>query len=477
LENTVNTDLIRDHVDSFILRFLASGDSYGYDIHKAISNATEGVYEIKQPTLYSCLKRLEKNGFITSYDGQTSNGAQRKYYSITDKGREFLNIDIVQWEFSRTLLDRLLSDKQIDLASVEHPFDPSELRPRTRRGTGVAAAATTDGATEDVDVMPDADGDPIAPSEADSQQQIGEAQPAVLQQTDPTQTAPEPPAPDPQSSVAADDASVEPNQAVESAPADALSYDSTLQATQLDIDSYIEDRDNAPKEKPILADFLRDHLENNADDYLTPLNELFREEPYLNEQRPPVYQEEVPEEQHARQNAYNYGELKERAQSEGYRLLPYSKAVSTSYYSMNFIFSARLRRDSLVLLYLVMLAEVLISYFALDRFAGLGYVFYLVVGCVLLLCPIAGVILYLIKPDKRIRAEFDLKSSISGMIMLTINLFIVSMLFAFFLFKADLGRPATMIKPILYPTFLFIDLPIYTLIYAALYNTRRYHLK
>jgi len=34
-----------------------------------------------------------------------------------------------------------------------------------------------------------------------------------------------------------------------------------------------------------------------------------------------------------------------------------------------------------------------------------------------------------------------------------------------------------MIKPILYPALLFIDLPIYTLIYAALYHTRRYHLK
>ena len=140
MENNANTELIRDHVDSFILRFLAQSDSYGYDIHKAISTATEGVYEIKQPTLYSCLKRLEKQGLITSYDGETSNGAQRKYYAITDKGRDFLQKDITQWEFSRTLLDRLLSDKQIDLSTVERPFDPSELRPKTKRGVGVANA-------------------------------------------------------------------------------------------------------------------------------------------------------------------------------------------------------------------------------------------------------------------------------------------------------------------------------------------------
>ena len=460
MENTVNTDLIRDHVDSFILRFLAQGDSYGYDIHKAISNATEGVYEIKQPTLYSCLKRLEKNGFITSYDGQTSNGAQRKYYSITDKGRDYLNIDIVQWEFSRTLLDRLLSDKQIDLATAPHPFDPSELRPRTRRGTGVASAAAADGENEETNPLPEADSEPIAPAEAD------------YQQPSTPHAATESPAPATQNEVTADGTTADTTEVA----SDTFSYDPNVHATQLDIDSYIEDRDNAPKEKPILQDFLREHLENNNDDYLTPLNDLFREPTYPAEQRH-VHQEEPSEEQHSRQNAYNYGELKERAQAEGYRLHPYSKAVSTSYYSMNFIFSSRLRRDSLFLLYLVMLAEVLISYFALDRFAGLGYVFYLVVGCVLLLCPIAGVVLYLIKPDKRIRAEFDLKSSISGMIMLMINLFIVSMLFAFFLFRADLGNPVTMIKPILYPTLLFIDLPIYSLIYAALYNTRRYHLK
>ena len=459
MENTVNTDLIRDHVDSFILRFLANGDSYGYDIHKAIANATEGVYQIKQPTLYSCLKRLEKNGFITSYDGETSNGAQRKYYSITDKGRDLLNVDIVQWEFSRTLLDRLLSDKQIDLSTAPRPFDPSELRPRTKRGTGVASAATGEGVVNeplsDVDdsadesTLPAVDDDPEPEESAVLPEDEGLSQNTTEATVSAESVAPSASQPSP--------------------------YDpSALQATQLDIDSYIEDQDNLPKEKPILQDFLQEQMER-SDDYLSPLSALF--DVPSPAPAPSIRAQDVSVEEPVRQNPFNYGELKERAQAEGYRLHPYSKAVSTSYYSMNFIFSSRLRRDSLLLLYLVMFIEVLVSYFALDRFAGLGYVFYLVVGCVLLLCPIAGIVLYLLKPDKRIRAEFDLKSSISGMIMLMINLFIVSMLLAFFLFHADLGEPISMIKPILYPTLLFIDLPIYSLIYAALYHTRRYHLK
>ena len=452
MENTVNTDLIRDHVDSFILRFLAKSDSYGYDIHKAIATATEGVYQIKQPTLYSCLKRLEKQGFISSYDGETSNGAQRKYYAITDKGRAFVEKDIAQWEFSRTLLDRLLSDKQIDLATAPRPFDPSELRPRTKRGTGVANAV--DGASDPIEGTDDSSASMVestAEAQAETQEIAAES---VRQEESAAEEAVSP---------------VEPTQ-----PAEAPSPFSA-EVVQMDFDSLIaEDADGGEDgEPPILQEFLREKMAD-GDDYLSQLNSLY-DTPV-----PPAsisaQSEEQPAQDEARA-AFNYGELKERAQSEGYRLHPYSKAVSTSYYSMNFFFSSRLRRDALLLLYAVMFLEVLISYFALDRIAKLGYLFYIVMGSVLLIFPIIGIVLYLIKPDKRIRADFDLKMSLSGMIMLMINLIIISMLFAFFLFGADLAKPETLVTPLLYPALLFIDLPIYTLIYAALYGTKRYHLK
>lgn len=131
--DTVNTELIRGHVDTIILNSLEERDRYGYEILDIISDLSEGRYEIKQPTLYSCLKRLEKQGFISSYFGDETQGGRRRYYQLTEKGRATLEQDQREWEFSRTIINRLLSDKEIDLKTVEAPFDPSELRPLTRR--------------------------------------------------------------------------------------------------------------------------------------------------------------------------------------------------------------------------------------------------------------------------------------------------------------------------------------------------------
>ena len=106
----VNIDLIRSHVDTIILRSLCDEDKYGYEILNEIKEKSKGLYMLKQPTLYSCLKRLEKLGYIRSYKGDVSNGAQRVYYSLQPEGRAFLESDQVQWEFSRTIIDNLLSD-------------------------------------------------------------------------------------------------------------------------------------------------------------------------------------------------------------------------------------------------------------------------------------------------------------------------------------------------------------------------------
>ena len=66
---SIASDMIRGHTETIILRQLLHGDSYGYQINKAIQDATGNRYELKEATLYTAFRRLEQAGCILSYWG------------------------------------------------------------------------------------------------------------------------------------------------------------------------------------------------------------------------------------------------------------------------------------------------------------------------------------------------------------------------------------------------------------------------
>ena len=109
-ENTgqISSDILRGHTDTIVLACLMDGDRYGFEIYKAILEKTEEMYELKEATLYSSYKRLEKGAYITSYWGDESQGARRKYYHITEAGRELFSKNMRDWVFTRKIMDKLL---------------------------------------------------------------------------------------------------------------------------------------------------------------------------------------------------------------------------------------------------------------------------------------------------------------------------------------------------------------------------------
>ena len=102
------SDLIRGNIDAIILCVLSDGDSYGYEILKEIAQTSRGAYEMKEPSLYTSLKRLESQDFVESYWGDETQGARRKYYRVTDAGKTELNAAIKRWVHVREIIDRLL---------------------------------------------------------------------------------------------------------------------------------------------------------------------------------------------------------------------------------------------------------------------------------------------------------------------------------------------------------------------------------
>ncbi len=123
MSKEINSDLIRGNINTIILKALYAGDRYGYDIVKEIETKSHGQYTIKQPTLYSCLKRLEAQGFVSSYWGVQSNGGRRKYFSLTDMGKEVFKQSQDDYEYSRTIIDKLISEDKYDLGNYETNTD------------------------------------------------------------------------------------------------------------------------------------------------------------------------------------------------------------------------------------------------------------------------------------------------------------------------------------------------------------------
>ena len=105
---SIASDLIRGHTDTIILACLMGGDNYGYEINKSIQQKTGGQYELKEATLYTAFRRLEQAGHISSYWGNEQTGARRRYYSITDSGRDTYRTLIAEWNSAKEMIEQLI---------------------------------------------------------------------------------------------------------------------------------------------------------------------------------------------------------------------------------------------------------------------------------------------------------------------------------------------------------------------------------
>ena len=72
-----------------ILTCLLERDFYGLDLISEIYNKSNGRIELKKPSVYSNLTRMEKQGYVSSYLKNSELGPNRKYYSVTERGRSF----------------------------------------------------------------------------------------------------------------------------------------------------------------------------------------------------------------------------------------------------------------------------------------------------------------------------------------------------------------------------------------------------
>lgn len=105
----ISSDLLRGHIDAFVLSALLDGVKYGAEIRSAIAKKSNNLYVPNEQSLYSAYHRLERDGFIQGKWGDEAEGIKRKYYDITGEGIRYLKSLKSEWENAKILIDILMN--------------------------------------------------------------------------------------------------------------------------------------------------------------------------------------------------------------------------------------------------------------------------------------------------------------------------------------------------------------------------------
>lgn len=150
---------LKGNIETIILTALYNGDKYGFEIFREIKEKTENKFDIKEATLYSYIKRLEGQKLITSYWGNESLGGRRKYYKLTQEGKNLCEQFMKQWQLHRTVLDNLVTDKPIVLGDTSNELQSTvflgskQPRKRNEKKANLGIYQNVDNIAEKLDFL------------------------------------------------------------------------------------------------------------------------------------------------------------------------------------------------------------------------------------------------------------------------------------------------------------------------------------
>ncbi len=94
----ISKELVAASAKPLILSILKGGESYGYEIIQHVRRLSDEALNWKDGMLYPVLHRLENQGLIRSEWRNGESERKRRYYMITQKGKNALEAEIAQWD-------------------------------------------------------------------------------------------------------------------------------------------------------------------------------------------------------------------------------------------------------------------------------------------------------------------------------------------------------------------------------------------
>ncbi len=109
----ISKELLKGSTSIMVLKVIAQGDCYGYQIIQEIARRSGEVFRLNEGTLYPILHTMEKEGLLECYRGVSETGRERKYYAITAQGKLHLASRMDEWKTYTAAVDGVLAGDTI----------------------------------------------------------------------------------------------------------------------------------------------------------------------------------------------------------------------------------------------------------------------------------------------------------------------------------------------------------------------------
>jgi len=97
MTNTYLQQLLSGVVEPLMLFIISDLPMHGYRIAKELEQRSNGYFKLTGSTVYSALRRLERNGLVFSSWQQVAKKQKRRYYQLTEKGYQIMAEKLSEW--------------------------------------------------------------------------------------------------------------------------------------------------------------------------------------------------------------------------------------------------------------------------------------------------------------------------------------------------------------------------------------------
>ena len=106
--NSESTTLLQGTLGLLILKSLVGGEKHGLGISHRIQQITGGTFFVKPGSLFPALHKMEEEGWLSSYWGESESNRRAKYYRLTKAGQKELEAETKRWDRIAWAIERAL---------------------------------------------------------------------------------------------------------------------------------------------------------------------------------------------------------------------------------------------------------------------------------------------------------------------------------------------------------------------------------